>query len=249
MTNQTTQNASQEIIPGQGESDLLAPYWKQVREKLFPLIQEEGGLALTNKLQVLAQILEIVRIEELVPEPNVGKRGGQEIDRRPLARAFLAKAFLNLSQTRALKEQLDQCPALRKLCGMKKAPSEATFSRAFCQFSQMKLGHLAHTALVEKFVSPQLVMHISHDSTAIEAREKALKKVKAAKVKKSVGDPRKQNNARPLSQLGSRGKWIYQQKRLCWSCPPLVIGESSATRMAMSIAGGATKRIWLGPMG
>ena len=204
MKNRTNQNVSQGIVPGDSESneyDLLAPYWKQVREKLFPLLQEETGLELTEKLKVLAQILEIVRIEKFVPEPKVGKRGGQEIDRRPLARAFLAKAFFNLSQTRALKEQLDLCPALCKLCGMTTAPSEATFSRAFSHFAQMKLGQLAHAALVAKFVSPQLVMHISHDSTALEAREKAIKKVKAPKVKKSVGDPRKEKSDLLLSRL------------------------------------------------
>jgi hypothetical protein len=153
VTNQTDQNASQEIVPGQpcqGEYSqyaLLAPYWKQVKEKLFPLLQDETGLKLTGKLQILAQILaqilEIVRIEQLVPEPTKGKRGGQEIDRRPLARAFLAKAFFNLSQTRALKEHLDQSPALRMLCGMKKSPREATFSRAFAAFAQMRLGQYA----------------------------------------------------------------------------------------------------------
>ncbi|WP_395146009.1 transposase [Armatimonas sp.] len=147
-----------------------------------------------------------MRIEQFVPEPKRGKRGGQQIDRRPLARAFLAKAFFNLSQTRALKEQLDQSCALRKLCGMKTAPSEATFSRAFSQFAQINLGQLAHAALVEKFVSPQLVMHISHDSTALEAREKAIKKVKPLKVKKSVGDPRKEKSDLLLSQLGYRDK-------------------------------------------
>ena len=202
MKNLSTQNTSQEIVPGDSEKneyDLLAPYWKQVKEKLFPLLQEQTGLELTEKLKILAQILEIVRIEKFVPAPKVGKRGGQEIDRRPLARAFLAKAFFNLSQTRALKEQLDLCPALRKLCGMETAPSEATFSRAFSHFAQMKLGQLAHATLVEKFVSPQLVMHVSHDSTALEAREKAIKKIKPPKVKKSVGVPRKEKSARLLS--------------------------------------------------
>jgi transposase len=206
VTNQTTQNASQEIVPGQGEYDLLAPYWKQVKEKLFPLLQEQTGLELTDKLKVLAQILEIVRIEQFVPAPKRGKRGGQEIDRRPLARAFLAKAFFNLSQTRALKEQLDQSSALRKLCGMEKVASEPTLSRAFAQFATMQLGQLAHVALVEKFVSPQLVMHVSHDSTALEAREKAIKKVKPPKVKKSVGDPKKEKNDPLLSQLAYRDK-------------------------------------------
>jgi transposase len=214
VKNVPIQNASQEIVPGDAENqepenqeiDLLAPYWKQVREKLFPLLQEETGLKLTDKLKTLAQILEIVRIEQLLPAPKRGKRGGQEIDRRPLARAFLAKAFFNMSQTRALKELLDQSGALRKLCGMEWAPSEPTFSRAFSQFAQMGLGPLVHAALVKKFVSPQHVMHVSHDSTALEAREKAIKKQKVPKVKKSGGDPRKENIALPQSQLGSRGK-------------------------------------------
>jgi hypothetical protein len=187
VKNQTNQNVSQGILPGDSENneyDLLAPYWKQVKEKLFPLLQEQTGLELTDKLKVLAQILEIVRIEQFVPAPKRGKRGGQEIDRRP---------FFNLSQTRALKEQLDQSSALRKLCGMEKVASEPTLSRAFAQFAIIQLGQLAHAALVEKFVSPQLVMHVSHDSTALEAREKAIKKIKPPKVKKSVVVPRKEN--------------------------------------------------------
>ena len=192
MKHQTIQNASREIVPGENDDTLLSPYWKQVREKLFPLIQEETGLAFTQKLKSLAQILEIVRIEQLIPEPQRGKRGGQEIDRRPLARAFVVKAFFNLSQTRALKEQLDQSCALRNLCGMETAPSEATFSRAFSEFAQMGLGQLAHAALVEKFVSSQIVTHVSHDakwlrhlrdSTALEAREKASRKVEPPKTK------------------------------------------------------------------
>ena len=197
MKNQTTQNASHEIVPGETGENLLAPYWKEVREKLFPLLEIEGAPPLTDKLKTLAQVLEIVRIEEFVAAPEEGKRGGQQIDRRPIARAFLAKAFLNLSQTRALKEQLHQSESLRKLCGMETVPSEPTFSRAFAEFARQDLGGLAHLALVEKFVSPQVVMHISHDSTAVEVREKAHRKERVPKVKKSVVDPRRGKFALP----------------------------------------------------
>ena len=197
MKNQIPQNASHEIVPVEIENDLLAPYWKQVREKLFPLLETEGFPPLTDKLKTLAQVLEIVRIEELVAAPEEGKRGGQQIDRRPMARAFLAKAFLNLSQTRALKEQLHQSDSLRKLCGMEKIPSEPTFSRAFAAFAKQNLGGLAHLSLVEKFVSPQVVMHVSHDSTAVEVREKARRKDKIPKVKKSVVVPGRRKLALP----------------------------------------------------
>jgi transposase len=210
VTNQTTQNASHEIIPVEIEENLLAPYWSQVREKLFPLLEVEGFPPLTDKLKTLAQILEIVRIEEFVAAPEERKRGGQQIDRRPIARAFLAKAYLNLSQTRALKEQLHQSESLRRLCGMEKVPSEPTFSRAFAEFARQNLGELAHLALVEKFVSPEVVMHVSHDSTAVEVREKAQRKEKVPRVKKSGVVPRKEKNERLPSQPGYRGKSIYQ---------------------------------------
>lgn len=206
MKNVPIQNDSQEIVPGSDanqdelpfregkpaswESEcLLAPYWKQVKEKLLPSLEQDTGLELTDKLKTLTQVLEIVRIEEHVPEPKRGKRGGQQIDRRPIGRAFLAKAFLNLSSTRALKEMLHQSPALRKLCGMDKVPSEPTLSRAFAQFAYLNLGDLVHQAMVLKFVSSQIVMHASHDATALEVREKAVKKVKVPKVKKSVVVP------------------------------------------------------------
>jgi transposase len=215
VTNQTTENASQTIIPGYTDTDSLsepyrlAPYWKQIQEKLFPIVQEQAALEsqeLTDKLKTLVQVLEIVRIEELVAPPKAGKRGGQQIDRRPIARAFLAKAFFNLSQTRALKELLHQSEALRKICGMEKVPSEPTFSRAFTLFAQQDLGTKAHLTLVKRLVSPQIVMHVSHDSTAVEAREKALKKVKAPKVKKNEGDPGREKRDLPQSRHESRGR-------------------------------------------
>ena len=228
MKNVPIQNASQEIVPpsnnhqsdgnqSDGNQDelplwedkpaswesecLLAPYWKQVTEKLCPSLEQDTGLELTDKLKALTQVLEIVRIEESVPEPKRGKRGGQEIDRRPIARAFLAKAFLNLSSTRALKEMLHQSPTLRKLCAMDKVPSEPTLSRAFARFAQQNLGDLVHQAMIAKFVSSQIVMHASHDATALEVRQKAVKKVKVPKVKKSVVVLREERFALRRSRL------------------------------------------------
>ena len=209
MKNVPIQNASQEIVPPSHanqdeltfweEDCLLAPYWKHVKEKLCAFLQQDTELQWTDKLKAITLIFEIVRIEEHVPEPKKGKRGGQQIDRRPIARAFLAKALLNLSSTRALKEMLNQSPALRKLCGMDKVPSEPTLSRAFAQFAHQNLGDLVHQAMIVKFVSSQIVMHASHDATALEVREKAGKKVKVPKVKKSVVVPRRGRFALPQS--------------------------------------------------
>jgi transposase len=173
VTNPTASSANEEIVPS-----LLAPYWQEVRSKLLALLERESPLPLTAGLCRLAQILEIVRIEQHIGAPQKGGRGRAAIDRRPLARAFLAKAVLDLSSTRQLMEQLNLSPALRSLCGMARVPSEATFSRAFAAFARRNLGDLVHQDLVARFVSGQTVLHISQDATAVEAREKATRKVK-----------------------------------------------------------------------
>jgi transposase len=196
---------------------MLAPYWSQVRHALVPLL-EEAGLKLTGQLAALARILEIVRVEEFVPEPARGRRGGQTIDRRPIARAFVAKALLNLSQTRALRERLLQSPELRRLCGMEEVPSEPTFCRAFGEFARVKLGQTILAALVEKFVSPQTVTHVSLDSTALAARERAVKKTKPPKVKKRGAVPKRGRSRLPPSRPDCSDRWTCPGRRPCRSC-------------------------------
>ena len=142
----------------------------------------------TAQIQQIIQILEIVRIEESVSSPKREGKGRPQVDRRPLARAFVAKAVLNLPETKILIEQLRQSAWLRKVCGMDSVPSKATFSRAFSLFAEQGLGDTVHQALISKFVSGEedsrpVVLHVSHgraiassdclDSTAIEARERA----------------------------------------------------------------------------
>jgi hypothetical protein len=55
-------------------------------------------------------------------------------------------------------------------------PSESTFSRAFAQFAKSGLGDRVHAALVESRLKPELIGHMVRDSTAIEGREKPVKK-------------------------------------------------------------------------
>lgn len=131
----------------------LSPYWLEIQDRLFPLLSEAGRDKPTAQIQQIAQILEIVRIEESVPPSKTGGRGRPQVDRRPLARAFVAKAVLNLPETKTLIEQLHQSPCLRQVCGRDAVPSKATFSRAFSLFAEQGLGDTAHQALIDKFVS------------------------------------------------------------------------------------------------
>ncbi len=200
MKHQTDSSANHLIVSSDADSiDLLAPYWKEVTEKLHPLL--EISFELSPHLCQTGKILEAVRIEEHVSAPVEGIRGRKQIDRRPMARAFLVKAIMNLVSTRQLVQLLQQSRPLRQLCGMEKVPSEPTFSRAFAEFAQNNLGDKVHVAMVEKFVSNQIVMHCSHDTTAVEAREKAVKKTKKLEPSlKKRGRPKK-GEIRPPKEL------------------------------------------------
>lgn len=68
---------------------------------LFPAIEEIlGGLSPGEKR--LVEKLEVIQIERLVRVPHVGLVGRPLCDRRPIARAFVAKAVLGLTSTRSL---------------------------------------------------------------------------------------------------------------------------------------------------
>jgi transposase len=203
VKHRTDTSANQSIVPNDLEGilddiDLLAPYWKQVTQKLHPLLEITGAVELSPKLLQIAKIFEIVRIEEHLSAKVEGGRGRKQIDRRPIARAFLAKAAMNLSSTRQLIQNLQQSSSFRSICGMENVPSEPTFSRAFAEFASEKLNDRVHVALVEKFIGNQIVQHCSHDTTAVEAREKAAKKEKKpTSPKKSEVAPRKERFALP----------------------------------------------------
>jgi hypothetical protein len=149
----------------------------QLQRFLFPALEEDYG-PLTGSHKRLAALLEVIRIEDFVPAPVSGYRGNTEDDRRPVARAFVAKAVLDFPATQVLLDQLQSSPVLRRLCGWERAgavPSPSTFSRAFARFAETDLPGRVHQALIREQRSPRLVGHISRDSTAIEAREKAAK--------------------------------------------------------------------------
>ena len=69
----------------------LSPYWLEIQEKLFPMIAQAGQEKPTQQIERLVQILEIVRVEESVSSPERAGKGRPCVDRRPLARAFVAK--------------------------------------------------------------------------------------------------------------------------------------------------------------
>ena len=173
--------------------ETLSNTWCHIQARLFPWLTEEVG-PLTDGHKRVIIALEIARVEAFVRTTWPGLPGRPATDRHELARAFTAKAVLDLPTTSALIERLQVDKTLRRLCGWERAaqmPSEAKFSRAFAEFASYGLPARVHEALIKKTHADRLVGHISRDATAIEAREKPEKREKAQTPRRKRGRPRK----------------------------------------------------------
>jgi hypothetical protein len=177
----------------------IAEYWSHVQRSLFPALAEALPEGLTARHRQLVWVLDILRIEQHVPPPHRSGPGHPVCDRRPLARAFLAKACFNLPTTVALWDRLLVDPVLRRLCGWEKRrdlPSLSTFSRAFAEFAVTGVLDAAHRRAVQDYTAETPIWHLSRDSTAIRARERPAPKPPATTapenaVPRKRGRPRK----------------------------------------------------------
>lgn len=185
----------------------LSQYWNKIQGTLFPCLEEELG-PLMEKQQQLVSILELVRVEEFLPD-YFGCEGRPQKTRAAIARSFVAKMVYNMDTTTALIDRLNTDKSMRRICGWERIteiPSESTFSRAFAEFAEMQLPQRTHQALIQKKLKDVIALHNSRDSTAIEAREKAKAKLeknakkKDASAKQRKGRPKK-GEERPQPEL------------------------------------------------
>jgi hypothetical protein len=158
------------------------------------MLREEVG-PLTAQHQRLVLVLDVARVEAFV-QMYPGLPGRPPEDRHALARAFVAKAVLDLATTSGLIERLAVDATLRRLCGWERAsqvPSESTFSRTFAEFAKSSLPNRVHEALITRAYKDCIVGHISRDATAINAREKAAPSAPVAPTpqKRKRGRPKK----------------------------------------------------------
>lgn len=155
----------------------LSNFWNRIQGSLFPWLEEELD-PLTDKQEQLVAILELIRVEDFLPEPY--HREGRPLkSRSAIARAFVAKMIYNMDSSRALLERLDTDKNLRRICGWESKgfiPSESTFSRAFEEFSNSGLPGKVHDTLIKKTLKMEVISHNSRDSTSIEGWEKPVSK-------------------------------------------------------------------------
>src|ERR1700760_2563180 len=146
--------------------------WIGRQPELFPSLDEELD-PLTAKLERLILILDTLGLEAYVAPPGRG-RGRPADDRPQIAKAFVAKAVLNIPTSSALIERLQVDRSLRRICGWERrsdVPSESTFSRAFAEFAAQNLPERVHEQLVRDGLHSHLLGHVARDATEIAARK------------------------------------------------------------------------------
>ena len=173
----------------------LSQFWNHLQHELFPFLREEDHLELSPALEKVIRVLEFTQMDRFIPSSR-GFVGRPPKDRVALARAFVAKAVLNLPTTEALIDRLKADRALRRICGFERfraIPDAARFSRAFAEFTALELPARVHEALIRSQLGDQLIGHIARDATEIEAREKPAPKAQPvpSAAPKKRGRPKK----------------------------------------------------------
>ena len=164
--------------------------WIGRQPELFPSLDEQLD-PLTAKLERLIVILDTLGLEAYVPPPSRG-RGRPADDRQQIARAFVAKAVLNIPTSSALIERLQVDRSLRRICGWERrsdVPSESTFSRAFAEFAAQSLPEQVHEQLVRDELHGHILGHVARDATEIDARETPKAKPQSADPSPPADDP------------------------------------------------------------
>ena len=178
----------------------LLAIFNNIQSNLFPWLEEELD-PLSDKEQQFVRVIALVDLQKHMHEFCGSRLGRKCKSRTKLAKAFVAKAVYNFETTDILIEYLKGCKNLRRLCGWEhrcSVPSKSTFSRAFSDFANKGLLSNIHETMIRTHCGSKLAGHVSRDSTAIEAREKPVKKVKLPSLKKrKPGRPRKGEKIEP----------------------------------------------------
>jgi hypothetical protein len=187
------------------------------QQELIPRLEEEIG-PLHSQLKLLTAVCSLVPFDRYL-HPLRSRTGRRPKDRAALLTAFLAKAILNLPDTRHLIRRLKTDATLRRLCGWRSpgdVPEEWKFSRVFAKFAATQLPQQLHEAIVRLTQGQRLIGHIARDSTAIPARERfperPEKKEQEKKKRSKAGRPKGSGGAHRRAKASERGTRMQRQR-------------------------------------
>lgn len=196
----------------------LSNYWNSIHQSLFPnhslrakcielkqnpyfSDEETENLGeVTPKHKEIMIVLDKVNFDTYLYDSLCNTVGRPPKSRLAMAKAFQAKAILNLPSTEALIDRLKVDLVLRRICGfdsMHKIPCKATFSNVYSEFSRSGLPSFIHEQLVKSHYEEKIIEHISRDSTQIDTKEKAAKKEPSEEKKKFPRGRPKAGEVRP----------------------------------------------------
>ena len=146
---------------------------------------------LTEEYRGFLAILRVVEEQVRDVKGYRGGRGRPGYGRQSFLRAFLAMRCFRIDTVKALRVRLGGDVNLRRICGFRRVPDAATFSRRLKEFAGSGVLDRVLNGLVRQYQGEGLVGHICRDSTAIEARERPVN------CKREVAPPRKRGRGRP----------------------------------------------------
>lgn len=183
----------------------ISRHWVKVQPDLIAGLEELLG-PLSDEHERLVIIIEFADVAKVLNTPYYRGPGRPPKDRASLAHAFIAKSHYNYTENKQIIEKLQSDSRLRRICGWDRKsqiPSESVFSRVFAEFAKASLVSKILDSFTKKYHSERLVGHVSRDSTAIEAREKAAKKetpVETPKPEKKKRGRRKKGEEKPAPE-------------------------------------------------
>ena len=191
----------------------LSKMWHKIiniENTLFPTLKEALRLEeLSKKESKLIRILDFAEIENNITFVTItnSKKSREEI-----ARAFVSKSVYNFQTTRDLIDRLHIDRTLRIICGWRykrDIPSEATFSRAFGEFSDLDVAQKTQKKFVSEYLSEKTFFYNATDATKIPLRQKPSKVEKERPKPKKRGRPKKGETRDPI-----KPSIIRQQKEM-----------------------------------
>lgn len=170
-----------------------------IENTLFPALKESLRLEeLSSKESKLIRILDFAEIEKNITVVTITN---SKKSREQIARAFVAKSVYNFQTTRDLIDRLRIDRTLRIICGWrykKDIPSEATFSRAFTELSDLEVAQKTQEKFVSEYLSKKTFFYNATDATKIPLRQKPIKVEKDKPKPKKRGRPKKGETREPV---------------------------------------------------
>ena len=158
----------------------LGRHWNTIQKSLFPVLEDELG-ELSDEQKAFVSICELLIDDSIFYKYRWSGNGRKPHSRLAMFKAFILKALWNLPTTRSMIDAVRNSPTLRRLCGWESLcdiPTEYSFSRAFAEFASDGIADKVLTTCTKQNLGKKMLFHVSHDSTAIEAREQGMKRPK-----------------------------------------------------------------------